>query len=603
MAAEAVQTAGQPATGGTGAEAAAPDAVVLQDWTPIAGCLDFVLGQLAFQARGSQAFTTHEVPNLVNQGGLSAVRAADLLFASCADAEARGALEPEIVVVEMAMGLGLHALQCLDRFQRRCREAGRDWYDRLTFYATDATPKMVADARDRAVFARHPGRVVLGLLDARQPQRLRRLDDGALVDLHGKPRLVLHTYLLRVLPANVFRLQPSTEVGGEPMWHVLVARTVLRHPDALARFDVRTIAEIQAIVAGNDALAAAGLAALYPLLDLDLTLAPVAPADLPDIAVLAATAAWIAADRPDKPADEPTWVLHSAAAMQSIERTMATLRPDGALLYRDYGPASAEDADRLHLYQHYGSTTAIGINHYAIDRWVASQPDGALQLLAAPDDAGAMIKTRLLTRSAAAGGPSGALAEAFATGYSRESSAALEQAIAEARAAGSAGAAVEGYRRALKLEPSNWALLGEAAEVALRAAGGPPPHAGALELAELLAREALQINPWSAPQTFVLLGDVLWQRGDRQGAVRSYQASIAANPEYARGHFALYLAARASADFASAVEYAARAVALDRDGEQGERYQAALRDALERLREQRELAGRLRRQRAAGSHR
>lgn len=597
MTVDAGQTAGQPEAG------AAAEAVVLQDWTPIAGCLDFVLGQLAFQARGSQAFTTHEVPNLVNQGGLSAVRAAHVLFASCADAEARGALEAEIVVVEMAMGLGLHALQCLDRFQRRCREAGRDWYDRLTFYATDATPKMVADARDRGVFARHPGRVALGLLDARQPHRVRRLDNGALVDLQGKPRLVLHTYLLCVLPANVFRLQPAPEAGGDPSWQVLVARTVLRHPEALASFDPRSVAEIQAIVAGSDALAASGLAALDPLLDLDLTLAPVAAAELPDVAVLAATAAWIATDLREKAADEPTWVLHSGAAMESIERTMATLRPDGALLYRDYGPATAEDADRLHLYQHYGPTTAIGINHYAIDRWIASQPDGALRLLAAPDDADAMIKTRLLTRSAEAGGPSSAVAEAFAACYSRESSAALEQAIAEARAAATAGAAVEGYRRALKLEPSNWALLGEAAEVALRAANGPPPHSGALDLAELLAREALQINPWSAPQTFVLLGDVLWQRGEQRGAVRSYQASIAANPEYARGHFALYLAARAVADFVAAVECAARAVALDRDGDQGERYRAALRDALERLGEQRALAGRLRRKRVAGSHR
>ncbi len=583
------------------------EAVVLQDWTPIASCLDFQLGQLAFQRRGAQAFTTNEVPNLVNQGGLAAVRAAEVLFASCAEATARDALEAEIVVVEMAIGMGVHAVQLLDRFQQRCRAAGVDWYDRLTFFATDVTPRMLQDARDRGVFDRHAGRVVLAQLDARRPERVRRLDDGTLVELAGRPRLVVHTYLLCVLPANVFRWEPAAETlegdvpasGGRAgrlgQWKVLVARTVIRNPALLDRFTALPLAELQARVERADPEEAQDLADLYPMLDLDLTLAPVAAADLPDLDVLHAIADGILAERNDKPATDPVWVLHSGGAMRSIEATLDALRPDGVLLYRDYGPATPADADILHLYQHYGPTTAIGINHFAIDRWVrgATAADGSPRWTwhGPAGDERAMIKTRLLGRATPE-----PVAAAFAQAFSVASFAELERVIGNARASTTAAAVMEGYREALRLEPENWALLGEAAEAALRGQRS-------LDLAEVLIREALRINPWSSAAAWNVFGDVLSFRGDLTSAEAAYRRATTVNPEHARGWFNLYLCARQRADHALAVEMAAKALATDRDGSESERFGAALRDAIGRLQEQQALAGRLRRERAAGSHR
>lgn len=586
--------------------------VVLQDWTPIASCLDFQLGQLAFQRRGAQAFTTNEVPNLVNQGGLAAVRAAEVLFASCAEAAAHEALEAEIVVVEIAMGMGVHAVQLLDRFQQRCRAAGVDWYDRLTFYATDVTPRMLQDARERGVFDRHQGRVVLAQADARRPDRVRRIDDGAIVDLAGVPRMFVHTYLLCVLPANVFRWEPAGDAGDDGdtgvaaapddelagrrgRWKVLVARTMLRQPGLLDRFTSLPLAELQARIARADPEEAQDLADLYPLLDLDLSLAPVAAGDLPDLDVLHAIGAQILSARTTNEQSGPVWVLHSGGAMRSIEATLAALRPDGVLLYRDYGPGTAKDSDAPHLYQHYGPTTAMGINHFAIDRWIRDSVDGDGRprwTWAGPtDDHAAMIKTRLLGRAMPA-----PVAAVFAEAFSLESFAHLERVIANARAATTAAAVMEGYREALRLEPENWALLGEAAEAALRGQRS-------LDLAEVLIREALRINPWSSAAAWNVLGDVLYFRGDIHSAEGAYRRATLVNPEHARGWFNLYLCARQRADHAQAVEMAARALAMDRDGVESERLGAALRDAITRLQEQQALASRLRKERAAGAHR
>lgn len=566
------------------AEAVTP--VVLQDWTPIGSCLDFQLGQLAFQRRGAQAFTTHEVPNLVNQGGLSAVRAAEVLFASCAAAEAAGALEETIEVAELAIGLGLHAVQLLDRFAKRCEEAGKDWYQRLTFYATDVTPQMLHDASARGVFARHEGHVVLAQADARRPGLLRRLGDGEAIDVRGRLRMVAHTYLLCVLPANVFRLDhPGTE-GQE--WKVLVARTVLRRPDLLARFTSRTVENVQAAFAEPEAGQLLELVDLYPLLDLDLSLASFDLSEHPEREELERIAALLEdapmpADRDDPP---HRWVLHSAGAQQSITATLDALRPDGVLLYRDYGPASLEDADTPHIYQHYGPTTAIGINHVALD---SGHGDG-VRVGAPAGEGAAAIKTRLVSR----GAPE-AVFEAFTRAFAIADVDALEAQIATARGAQTVAAAIEGYRVALRTEPGNWALLGEAAEVALR-------NGRNLDLAEVLIREALRINPWSSAAAWNTLGDVLWFREDLDAAEAAYRQATEVNPEHARGWFNLYLCARHRRQLDRAVQMAARALAVDA-GEESERLVAALRDAIDQLAGQRSLATKLRRDRRAGSHR
>ena len=165
-----------------------------------------------------------------------------------------------------------------------------------------------------------------------------------------------------------------------------------------------------------------------------------------------------------------------------------------------------------------------------------------------------MIKTRLLGRATPA-----SVAAVFASAFAVEAFANLERVVANARGLTTAAAVMDGYREALRLEPENWALLGEAAEAALRGQRS-------LDLAEVLIREALRINPWSSAAAWNVLGDVLFLRGDVHSAEGAYRRATVVNQEHARGWFNLYLCARQRADHALAVEMAARALTMDREG-------------------------------------
>ncbi|MCO4762172.1 MAG: tetratricopeptide repeat protein [Myxococcales bacterium] len=585
----------------------APPAPVLQDWAPLTHCLDWHLGQLAFQHRGAQAFTTNEVPNLVNQGGMSAYRAAEVLFANCAEAEAAGTLlddEGEIVCMELAIGLGLYSVQLLDRFKERCEAAKKDWYDKLRWFATDATPKMLTDAAANGVFERHAERVVLAQVDALQPSIVHPFggdESVAPIDLTGRIRGVFHSYLLCVLPANVFRR--TTKADKSVDWSVLMARTVLRHPDAVSQFSNLTVDGVKALAASRAAEDLLRIVSLYPLIDLDLTLAPLAADAHDDRAELDRIADLIEADLQAEAADESedaathTWVLHSAGAMVSVASTLNALRPDGFLLYRDYGSATAKSANNSHLYQHYGATTAIGVNHYALDTWVASPPSAVVEIakpvgqVSAPNDEGeASIKTRLVSVGDIPG-----TREAFQEHFSRDAFVGLQQAVDTARKARQTPTeCMEGYRKALVMERDNWVLLTEAADYALRQAQN-------LEMARMLVAEALRINPWYGAQAWNCLGDVHWFSGRLDASEACFERATRANPEHFKGWYNLHLVHRQRGDFAQAVQLAAKALALDSAGADTKRLEAALKDATERLEKQRTQAQKWRKKRAAGS--
>ncbi len=577
------------------AESAVP---VLQDWTPLSHCLDYQLGQVAFQQRGAQAFTTNEVPNLINQGGMSAYRAAEVFYAHCGEAEEAGTLGDDIVCLEIAMGLGLASLQLLDRFKALCTAGEKDWYDRLTWYATDATPKMVTDARDNAVFERHKDVVVLGLVDAMRPSVLRRIDTEEVIDLTGKLRALFNAYLLSLLPSNVLHLAEKADDDGNitRRWGIVMARTVLRQADSLSKFTNLTLDGLRTVLGSGDFGAAMGIVHLYPLFDLDLTLAEVTADQYEGFAEVERIAANINAEQngPLKPGEErKTWVLHSSGATVSLRLMLELLQDDGMVLFRDYGPATASNANRSHLYQHYGAATATGLNHFAFDTMYALPLDqgGCAATVSIPEGEGeAPIKNRLVARAALP-----KTRAAFLKQFERKAFATLEKKMNEARTPKSGLQDVmEHYRNALMLERDNWALLTEAAEVALR-------RFEHVELAEMFSREAIRINPWYNPLAWNVLGDIAAHRGDGDSALFAYNNAVKNNPEHWRGWFGLYLVHRQTGNFAEALNCASKALANDSRGEQRERLKGAVQDAAGLLAEQQTLAMKFRLGRQAGA--
>ncbi len=578
--------------------------IVLQEWTPLMQSLDWQLGLMAYQLRGAQAFTTQEVPNLVNQGGLAAYRAAEVLFAHCLELDGAGTLEAEIHMQELAMGLGLHAVQLLDRFALLCQQYGRDYYDRLTFWATDGTPKVLADARDRGIFERHTGHVVLALCDIAAPATAQRIDTGEIVDLTGKLRAVVMTYALSILPAHSLRrIVRQGEAGPETGWGLLVARTLLRHPDDLPAYTTASADKIAQLAVADDLRAKAPLVPLYALIDLELALGNVAleQVELGDEVNRCANA--IAADLSQAGPADPApgdvlgdvWVLHSGGAMRALQQLLdANLRSDGVVLYRDYGPATAERANTNHVYQHYGPSTGTGINHYLLDRWLGRPADqgGAGATVTAPHNEGeASIKTRLVARAELP-----QTRAAFELHFDIRAFDGLEAAIAHARTllGNRDPKALDAYRAALQVERDNWSLLHEVGEMALR-------NLGQHDLGRMFLQECLRINPWYCAPGWATLGDLLWTQGDIEGARDAYTKAIAANPEHPRGYLSKGALLYEQAQWADAVELAGQALARDLEGTHRDQGVELHTKALAQWDAQRKRTAELRAQRVAGT--
>src|SRR5262249_54909588 len=111
----------------------------IQDFTPLASSLEWELGQQYLRQRGSRAFLSDAVPVpfAINNSGNMSVNAAELLYRNLSEAERTGALETEIIVLEIGVGLGLFARYFLDVFRDICKRQGKDYYDRLRFIAAD----------------------------------------------------------------------------------------------------------------------------------------------------------------------------------------------------------------------------------------------------------------------------------------------------------------------------------------------------------------------------------------------------------------------------------------------------------------------------------
>ncbi len=146
---------------------------VIEDFVPLTDSLEFDLGQQYWRERGSKAFTSDAtpVPYTINNDGALSRRTAEVFFVSLVESEQRGPLEPTLYVLELGIGVGLFARFFLDTFQEICAREGKDYYRRLIYIAGDRSERMLADACRHGVFANHPGRYLIRVVDALEPAR------------------------------------------------------------------------------------------------------------------------------------------------------------------------------------------------------------------------------------------------------------------------------------------------------------------------------------------------------------------------------------------------------------------------------------------------
>src|SRR5437899_252682 len=109
--------------------------ILVQDLRPLPESLEWRLGQSYLRRSGNAAFIIdpEPVPFLINNDGMQSMRAAEILIAALDAAEAQGKRTTEIVTLELGIGVGLFARFFLDHFRQLCREAGKDYYERLHY--------------------------------------------------------------------------------------------------------------------------------------------------------------------------------------------------------------------------------------------------------------------------------------------------------------------------------------------------------------------------------------------------------------------------------------------------------------------------------------
>ena len=487
--------------------------VVLEDFRPLQQSLEWRLSQHFWQTRGLRPFQEGAVPYGANSSGWAPTAAAELLFEN---AKERNAASHSVHVLELGAGTGLFARQLLDTLQRICVEQDSDLYDRLTYVVTDRSPASVRQWQELGIFDAHAGRVEFARCDALLPMTLLDLD-GAEREM-PPPRAVFLNYTLDSLPTAVVRRGP-------------------KDPEQL---HIRTLWGAE--MSGKAAPTADDLEQLllhYPDFEFETDFRAEGARDLPLIDEVLACGAG------------PTARLLNYGAMQCLETCLSALAPAGFVLVNDYGPVKLEDVEAMSFVHRFAASTAAGIHFPFLEQHVASLGGRVVKV---EGDRDRTIHSRLLSMQE--------LPETRST-YLRVfgSPAYLEADRVSARAneyatAGRCNAALECCREGLRHYPSDWVLLGQAAELCNQRFAH---HQQALELAS----RGLEINPWTSAHLWNTHGNCLFALERHAEALQSYRRAEAIHPDDPQTQFNLAFSRGHSGHFAEALEAIARGLAHD----------------------------------------
>ncbi|HHW76895.1 MAG TPA: hypothetical protein GX399_07665, partial [Xanthomonadaceae bacterium] len=235
------------------------DRLLIQDFRPLAESIEWELGQLYWEERGSRAFISDDVPFTINNDGNLSKNAAEVLFVNLLESERNGMLESQIRVLEIGIGTGLFARYFLDAFQALCHQYDKDYYQKLCYIAADQSESMLADAEKHGIFSNHPDRYQLKIINALDPAlALDALDIAQQYPL----RAVFLNYVLDTLPASVLQVNDN-------QIKQLCIRTRLARGVNLSEYTSLSFADIVRKAAATNQYDKRELVDLYSLFALD----------------------------------------------------------------------------------------------------------------------------------------------------------------------------------------------------------------------------------------------------------------------------------------------------------------------------------------------
>jgi tetratricopeptide (TPR) repeat protein len=517
---------------------------VVQEFCALEASLEWNLGQEYLRQRGNKAFLADStpIPFVINNDGTLSKNAADVLFASLRDAEARKVLEDEIVVLELGIGVGLFARYFLDQMKALSRQHKVDYYERLTYIAADRSPRMLHDVLQHGVLAEHPGRYCVRQVDAMALGGVGSRESG----LGKKLRAVFLNYLLDCLPAAVLRFE------GEVVKQLCVRTCVARNV-RLADYTDLTPAQLRQRALAAEGRARDELLEVYGLFASEYDYRPVAAGSVP-YGEFAVEYGRMRAKR----------LLHSYGAIQCLEKLLAMLADGGFIQVNDYGPTQTSRYDEFE-HQRFSLATFVGVNFAELREYFGEEKRAVY--LEPTGEEGRGIHARLLCNATPQAAVGFEARTCFAERFGGAAHQRLQEPIQKARACAKAGRfelAAGFYREALAQQPRNWVLLCEVSQFLtfqLR-----DPKAGAD-----MAKVALGLNPTCSAELWNALGDALYEFGRTEEARSAYEKALSVNATDVRARYNLAWVHGRLKDYPQALQRIAEALALDKTGEYRER--------------------------------
>jgi tetratricopeptide (TPR) repeat protein len=500
----------------------------IEDFRPLSECLEWRLADVYWHQAGVVPFVRNDVPYLVNNTGRLSDSAAALAFA--AFDELGSALPERISLLELGAGTGLYARYFLDAFSALCRDAGRDFYERLTYVVTDRFERTVTDWQRTGLFADHEGHVMLGMCDASAPGEV-SLPGGATETLDA-PLVVFCNYLLDVLPSTITQ---RSETGFKQ----LCVRTHLAGGAVKLKLaGIASLEDARALAASGRFDDLARLLPLLPQLDLEIAFRPWVPTAGSEQALASAISGK---DR----------VIVNGGALDCLRKILDLLHESGFVLVNDYGPVRLEDVAGHMGVQRFGGSVALGVNFPLLEQVLVTQ---RFTVLAPDGDPERRVHTRLIARRAGQ-----KAREVLQSRFGLENDRYLDAPLEEARghvAAGRTSEAVAAYRTLIERNPRDWQMLGETAEyVGLQLRD----YAAGFQI----ARAALERNPWCSAWLWNVLGDCFFYKEKLDEAHEAFLQAQRIDPDDPRTNLNLAYTFAASGAMDEALGAIARGLAQD----------------------------------------